>query len=89
MFDKPDDFMQYMMQSGTLVCEHYEVQIDDLLLFGHERSSISHQIIVLILYTELAWVRGHPYMFPVIPPQLEREKPHPDDIPLPVHPKEL
>ena len=63
------------MQSGTLVHEHYDTEIDDLMVFCHEQSSITRQIIVSILYTELAWFRGYPYTFPVIPPQLEKKVP--------------
>ena len=58
------------------------------MLFSHERSSITHQIIASVLYTELAWFRGFPYTFPVILLQLERKVPHPDDVPLPECPKE-
>ena len=47
-------------------------EIDDLMIFGHERLSITRQVMVSILYTELAWFKGYPYTFPVIPPQLER-----------------
>ena len=41
-----------------------------------------------ILYTELAWFKGYPYTFPVIPLQLERRAPDPDDAPLPERPQE-
>ena len=80
--------MEYIMQSNTLVRDYFDVEIDDLMVFGHEQSSITCQIIVSILYTELAWFRGYPYTFPVILPQLKRKAPHPDDAPLPECPKE-
>ena len=88
MIDKLEDFMQYIMQSGALVCEYYNAEIDDLMVFCHEQSSITHQIVPSILYMELAWFRGYPYTFPVILPQLEKKAPHPDDAPLPKCPKE-
>ena len=76
------------MQSGALVHEHFDTEIDDLIVFHHERSSITRQIIVSILYTELVWFRGYLYTFPVILPQLRRKVSHPDNAPLPKHPKE-
>ena len=88
MGDKPEDFMQYIMQSGALVHEHFDAEIDDLMVFRHERSSITCQIIASILYTELACFRGYPYTFPVIPPQLKKKASCPDDAPLPECPKE-
>ena len=80
--------MQYIMQSGALVCKHYDTEIDDFMVFCHEQSSITCQIIASILYMELAWFRGYPYTFPVIPPQLEKKASGPDDAPLPKCPKE-
>ena len=70
MAEKPEDFMHYIMQSGLMVREHFNAEIDDLMTFGHERSSIAHQVVASILYTELAWFNGYPYTFPIIPPQL-------------------
>ena len=88
MAEKPEDFMNYIMQSGLMVRDHFIMEIDDLMIFGHERSSIAHQVVVSILYTELAWFNGYPYTFPVIPPQLERKVLDPEGAPLPEHPKE-
>ena len=88
MAEKPEDFMNYIMQSGLMVHDHFIVEIDDLMIFSHERSSIARQVVVSILYTELAWFNGYPYTFPVIPPQLERRAPYPEGAPLPEHPKE-
>ena len=88
MAKKLEDFMHYIMQSGLMVCNHFLTEIDDLMIFGHERSSITHQIVASILYTELAWFKGYPYTFPVIPPQLERRAPYPEGAPLPKCPKE-
>ena len=88
MAEKPEDFMNYIMQSGLMVCNHFIVEIDNLMIFGHKRSSITHQVVASILYTELAWFNGYPYTFPVIPPQLERKAPDPKGAPLPEHPKE-
>ena len=85
---KPEDFMHYIMQSGLMVCNHFIMEIDDLMIFGHERSSIAHQVVVSILYTELAWFNGYLYTFPVIPPQLEKKVPDPKGAPLPECPKE-
>ena len=58
MAEKPEDFMHYIMQSGLMVHEHFIAEIDDLMIFGHERSSITHQVVASILYTELAWFKG-------------------------------
>ena len=80
--------MNYIMQSGLMVCDHLIVEIDNLMIFGHEQSSIISQVVVSILYTELAWFNGYLYTFPVIPPQLERKAPDPEGAPLPEHPKE-
>ena len=80
--------MNYIMQSGLMVCNHFIAQIDDLMIFGHEQSSIARQVVASILYTELAWFNGYPYTFPVIPPQLERKVPDPEGAPLPERPKE-
>ena len=88
MVEKPEDFMHYIMQSGLMVCAHFITEIDNLMIFGHERSSIAHQIVASILYTELVWFKGYPYTFPVIPPQLERRALDPDGAPLPKHPQE-
>ena len=88
MAEKPEDFMHYIMQSGLMVCDHFLMEIDDLMIFGHERSSITCHIVVSILYSELAWFKGYPYTFPVIPPQLERRAPYPKGVPLPECPKE-
>ena len=88
MAEKPEDFMNYIMQSGLMVCDHFIVEIDNLMIFGHERSSITQQVVVSILYTELVWFNGYPYTFPVIPPQLERKVPNPEGAPLPECPKE-
>ena len=87
MADKPEDFMQYIMQSGMMVHEHFNAEIDNLMYFVHEQSSITCQIVVSILYTELAWFRGFPYTFPVIPLQFGRRVPFPDDAPLPECPQ--
>ena len=86
--EKPEDFMQYIMQSGILVHEHFDTEIDDLMYFCHEWSSITCQIVASILYMELAWFRGFLYTFPVIPPQPEKKVPYPNDAPLPEHPQE-
>ena len=88
MAKKLEDFMHYIMQSGLMVHDHFIMEIDDLMIFGHERSSITHQIVASILYTELAWFKGYPYTFRVIPPQLERRVPYPKGALLPEHPKE-
>ena len=88
MAEKPEDFMNYIMQSGLMVRDHFIAEIDDLMIFGHERSSIAWQVVASILYTELAWFNGYPYTFPVIPPQLERKAPYPEGTPLPERPKE-
>ena len=80
--------MNYIMQSGLMVCDHFIVEIDDLMIFSHEQSSIAWQVVASILYTELAWFNGYPYTFPVIPPQLERKVPNPEGAPLPECPKE-
>ena len=66
MANKPEDFMQYIMQLGMMVHQHFDAEIDNLMYFGHERSSITCRIVVSILYTELAWFRGFPYTFPII-----------------------
>ena len=83
MAEKPEDFMHYIMQLGLMVCDHFITEIDDLMIFGHKRSSIAHQVVASILYTELAWFKGNPYTFPVIPPQLEMRVPDPEGAPLP------
>ena len=88
MVEKPEDFMNYIMQSGRMVCNHFIAEIDDLMIFGHERLSITQQVVASILYTELVWFNGYPYTFPVIPPQLERKAPYPEGTPLPECPKE-
>ena len=88
MAEKPEDFMNYIMQSGLMVRDHFIAEIDDLMIFGHEQSSIARQVVVSILYTELAWFNGYPYTFPVIPPQMERRAPYPEGTPLPERPKE-
>ena len=88
MAKKPEDFVHYIMQSGLMVCDHFIVEIDDLMIFGHEQSSIACQIVASILYTELVWFKGYPYTFPVIPPQLERTVPDPEGAPLPECPRE-
>ena len=88
MAEKPEDFMHYIMQSGLMVRDHFIAEIDDLMIFGHERSSIAHQIVASILYTELVWFKGYPYTFPVIPPQLERRAPDPEGAPLTKRPRE-
>ena len=88
MAEKPEDFMNYIMQSELMVRDHFIAEIDDLMIFSHERSSIAHQVVASILYTELAWFNGYPYTFPVIPPQVERKAPDPKGAPLPECPKE-
>ena len=88
MAEKLEDFMNYIMQSRLMVHDHFIAEIDDLMIFGHERSSITWQVVASILYTELVWFNGYPYTFPVIPPQLERKAPDPEGAPLPEHPKE-
>ena len=88
MAEKLEDFMHYIMQSGLMVREHFNAEIDDLMIFGHEQSSIAHQVVASILYTELAWFKGYSYTFPVIPLQLERRVLYPDDTPLPERPRE-
>ena len=70
MAENPEDFMHDIMQSGLMVREHFNAEIDDLMIFGHKRSSIAHQVVASILYTELAWFNGYPYTFLIIPPQL-------------------
>ena len=55
MAKKPEDFMNYIMQSGLMVPDHFIEEIDNLMIFGHEQSSITRQVVVSILYTELAW----------------------------------
>ena len=88
MTKKPEDFMHYIMQSGLMVCEHFNAEIDDLMVFGHEWSNIAHQVVASILYTELAWFNGYPYTFLVIPLQLEKRVLYSDDAPLPECPQE-
>ena len=88
MAEKPEDFMHYIMQSGLMIHDHFIVEIDDLMVFGHEHSSIACQIVASILYMELAWFKGYPYTFPVIPPQIERRVLDPEGAPLPEHPQE-
>ena len=88
MGDKPEEFMQNIMQLGMMAHEHFSVEIDDLMFFGHKWSSIAHQIVASILYTELVWFRGYLYTFLVIPPQLEKRVPWPDSAPLPQCPWE-
>ena len=58
MAEKPEDFMHYIMQSGLMVRDHFLMEIDNLMIFGHEQSSIACQIVASILYTELAWFKG-------------------------------
>ena len=88
MAEKPEDFMNFIMQSRLMVCDHFIAEIDDLMIFSHKHSSIAQQVVASILYTELAWFNGYPYTFPVIPPQLERKAPYPEGALLPEHPKE-
>ena len=88
MAKKPEDFMHYIMQSRLMVCDHFLAEIDDLMIFSHERSSIARQIVASILYRELAWFKGYLYTFAVIPPQLERRALYPKGAPLPERPKE-
>ena len=88
MAEKLEDFMHYIMQSGLMVRDHFITEIDDLMIFGNERSSITRQVVASILYMELAWFKGYPYTFPVIPPQLERRALDSEDAPLPECPKE-
>ena len=38
--EKLEDFMQYIMQSGLMVRDHFIAEIDDLIIFGHERSRV-------------------------------------------------
>ena len=83
MAEKPEDFMHYIRQSGLMAHNHFIAEIDDLMIFGHEWSSITRQVVVSILYMELAWFKGNPYTFPVIPPQLETRVPDPEGAPLP------
>ena len=71
------------MQSGLMVRKHFTVEIDNLIFFGHEQLSIAHQVVASILYTELVWFMGYPFTLPVIPLQLEKRPPYPDDAPLP------
>ena len=85
---KLEDLMNYIMQSGLMVPNHSIEEIDNLMIFGHERSSITRQVVVSILYTEFVWFNGYPYTFPVIPPQLERREPYPQGAPLPECPEE-
>ena len=54
MAKKPEDFMHYIMQSGLMVRKYFNEEIDDLIIFGHEWSSIARQIVASILYMELA-----------------------------------
>ena len=75
--------MHYIMQSGLMVHEHFIAEIDNLMIFGHEQLRIARQVVASILYTELAWFKGYPYTFPVIPLQLERRAPDPEGAPLP------
>ena len=84
--EKLEDFMHYIMQSGLMVHDHFITEIDDLMIFGHKQLSITHQVVASILYTELAWFKGNPYTFEVIPPQLETRAPDPESAPLPQHP---
>ena len=88
MAEKLEDFMHYIMQSGLMVHDHLITEIDDLMIFGHEQSSIACQIVTSILYTELAWFKGYPYTFPVIPSQLERRAPDPEGAPISERPRE-
>ena len=88
MAEKPEDFMNYIKQSGLMVRDHFIAEIDDLMIFGHKRLSIAWQVVASILYTELAWFNGYPYTFPVIPPQLERKVLDPEGAPLPECPME-
>ena len=79
MADRLEEFMQYIMQLGMMAHEYFSAEIDDLMFFGHEQLSIVCQIVASVLYTELAWFRGYPYTFPVIPPQLQSRVLWPDD----------
>ena len=88
MAEKPEDFMNYIMQSGLMVRDHFIAEIDDLMIFDHKPLSIARQVVASILYTELVWFNGYPYTFPVIPPQLKRKAPDPEGAPLPEHSKE-
>ena len=88
MAEKLEDFMHYIMQSRLMVHDHFIAEIDDLMIFGHEQSSLTHQVVASILYMELAWFKGNPYTFPVIPPQLEMRVPDSKGAPLPQHPQE-
>ena len=88
MAEKPEDFMHYIMKSGLMVCDHFITEIDNLMIFGHEQSSITRQIVASILYMELVWFKGYPYTFPLIPLQLERRALYPEGAPLPECPKE-
>ena len=36
MAEKPEDFMNYIMQSGLMVHDHFIVEIDNLMIFSHE-----------------------------------------------------
>ena len=41
MAEKLEDFMQYIMQWELMVHKHFTTEIDDLMFFGHEWSSIT------------------------------------------------
>ena len=88
MAEKLEDFMHYIMQLGLMVHDHFIAETDNLMIFSHEQSIITCQVVASILYTELAWFNGYPYTFPVIPPQVERRVLDPEGAPLPECPKE-
>ena len=78
----------YIMHSTKLFHDHFEAVFDDLMIFRPKRSSISHQVIALIIYMEITFFRRHPFTFSVIPPLLETRKPHTEDTALQTQRKE-
>ena len=53
--------------------EEFQDKVEDFdNMFGHRTAFVAHFCMVMAVYFEVAWVRGYRWIFPNIPPEMEK-----------------
>ena len=81
-----EQFVLYCMDRFSR--DDFEDEVNDFgNVFGHRTAFITHYCMAMVVYFEVAWVRGERWIFPNIPPEMEKMTSR-RGVTLPASPKE-
>ena len=69
--DKAEAFMLYI--TDKFGRREFQDEVEDFgNVFGHRTTFVARFCMATVVYFEIAWVRGYWWVFPNIPPEMER-----------------